>query len=66
MIPFIKNVLIIFGCSGSLLLRLGFLWVQRAGAPLHCSAQASLVVVASLVVSTGGRASVAEALGLSC
>ena len=30
--------LFIFGCIGSSLLRAGFLYLQRAGATLHCSA----------------------------
>ena len=33
--------LFIFGCIGSLLLHVGFLWLQRAGATLPCSAQVS-------------------------
>ena len=33
--------LFIFGCIGSSLLRVGFLQLQRAGATLHCGAQAS-------------------------
>ena len=44
---FKKNFLIrkvfIFGCAGPSLLHLGFLWLRRVGATLHCSAQASLV-----------------------
>ena len=35
-------LLFIFGCVGSSLLRAGFLQLQRAGATLRCSAQASL------------------------
>ena len=31
----------IFGCVGSLLLCMGFLWLRRAEATLHCSVQAS-------------------------
>ena len=33
--------LFIFGCIGSLLLRTGFLYLQRAGATLRCGARAS-------------------------
>ena len=34
-------ILFIFGCVGSSLLRTGFLYLQRVGATLHCSVQAS-------------------------
>ena len=30
-----------FGCVGPSLLLAGFLWLRRAGATLHCGAQAS-------------------------
>ena len=38
---FKKFYLFIFGCVGSSLLRVGFLQLRRAGAPLHCGAQGS-------------------------
>ena len=34
-------LLLFFGCAGSLLLRVGFLNLQRAWTTFHCSAQAS-------------------------
>ena len=34
-------LLFMFGCTGSLLLRAGFLYLWRAGPILHCSVQAS-------------------------
>ena len=40
---FLKLYLFIFGCVGSSLLRVGFLWLWQAGAAPHCCAQASLV-----------------------
>ena len=33
--------LVVGGCTGSLLLRVGFLWLWQVGATLLCSAQAS-------------------------
>ena len=35
--------LFIYGCTGSSLLRTGFLWLWRVGATLHCGVQVSLV-----------------------
>ena len=40
-ILFFKKIFSIFGCVGSSLLHVGFLWLQRAGAILHWGAQAS-------------------------
>ena len=39
--------LFIYGCTGSSLLRTGFLWLWRVGATLHCGVQV-LIAVASL------------------
>ena len=56
-----------FGCTGSLLLCAGLLQLQQVRAALCCDAQL-LILVASLVASTGSRraGSVVAAHGLSC
>ena len=72
--------LFIFGCTGSSLLRTGFLQLWRAAATLHCSVQAShcggfsccgaraLAARASVVVARGlqSAGSVVVEHGLSC
>ena len=54
-IAFLKIYLFIFGCVGSSLLHVGFLQLWRAGATLHCGAQASNCGGFSLLQSTGSR-----------
>ena len=59
--------LFIYGCTGTLLLRAGFLELWQVGAALHCSAWASHCG-ASLVAEHGleSSSSVAATPGLSC
>ena len=56
-----------FGCVGSLLLHVGFLWLRQEGATLGCSARASHCGGFSCyaVWALGERASVVVAHGLS-
>ena len=54
-----------FGCTVSLLLHVAFLWLQRSGAPLHCSAQA-LVAVLLCAQALELMGSVVVVHGLSC
>ena len=56
-----------FGCVGSLLLRVGFLWLWQAGATLHCSTRASHCGGFSCcgARTPGARTSVVVARGLS-
>ena len=56
-----------FGCIGSLLLNVGFLQLQRAGASLHCGARASHCSGFSCcgAWALGAQASVVVARGLS-
>ena len=56
-----------FGCVGSSLLHTGFLWLQQAGATLHCDAQASHCGGFSYcrAQALGTQASVVVAHGLS-
>ena len=51
---FLFYKLFIFGCVGSSFLCIGYLWLQQAGASLHCRAQAS---------HCGGFCCAAQALG---
>ena len=62
---FLYLFLFIFSCVGSLLLRVGFLQLRRAGATLHCSARASHCSGLSCcgARALGTRASVVVALG---
>ena len=64
---FKKFILFIFGCIGSLLLRVGFLQLWQAGATLCCSARASHCSGFSCCGSwaLGTRTSVVVAHGLS-
>ena len=57
----------IFGCVGSSLLCVGFLWLQQAGATLHCSAWASHCSGFSCcgARALGAQASVVVTCGLS-
>ena len=56
-----------FGCIGSSLLHVGFLWLQRVGATLRCSARTSHCsdFFCCGVQALGTRASVVVACGLS-
>ena len=47
------NLLFIFGCIESSLLRVGILWFRRAGSTLRCGACSLLIAVASLAVEHG-------------
>ena len=64
---FFKIYLFIFGCTGSSLMREGFLQLWRVGATLHCSAQSSHRGGFSCcgARALGVRASVVVARGLS-
>ena len=59
--------LFIFGCTGSSLLHVGFLYLRRVGATLRCGAQASHCGGFSCcgARALGARASVVVARGLS-
>ena len=61
------NLIFIFGCIGSSLLHVGFLYLRRAGATLRCDAQASHCGGFSCcrAWALGARASVVAAHGLS-
>ena len=61
------NLLFNFGCVGSSLLRVGFLYLRRAGATLRCGARASHCGGFSCcgARALGARASVVVAHGLS-
>ena len=50
---FLKILLFIFGCTGSLLLRAGFLYLQRVEAALFSAVRGLFRAVASLVVDCG-------------
>ena len=56
----------LFGCVGSSLLRMGFLYLRRAGATLRCSALASHCSAFSCcgARALGAQASVVVARGL--
>ena len=62
---FILFYLFIFGCVGSSLLHAGFLYLQQAGATLHCGAQASHCSGFSCceALALGMRASVVVVMG---
>ena len=63
-----KKIYFIFGCTRSLLLHVGFPWLQRAGASLHCGIQASHCGGFSCcgAQALGTRASVVVAHRFSC